>query len=54
VLNKSSTVLADTITAYLCVVWRSYGISSHFPGTPGSVSTIYALSHFKENYCVKA
>lgn len=53
VLNKSSTVLIDLITAYFCVVWRSYAISSHFPGTPGSVSSIYALSYLKENYCVK-
>lgn len=54
VLNKSSTVLVDLIIAYFCVIRRGYAISSHFPGTSGSVSSIYALSHFKENYCVKA
>lgn len=54
VLNKSSTVLVDLIVAYFCVVWRSYAISSYFPGTPGSVSSFYALSHFRSNYCVKA
>lgn len=54
VLNKSSTVLEDLSIAYFYVIYRSYVLNSHFPDTPGSVSSIYTPSHFKENYCVKA